>query len=91
MNQAFPIHENEYIISYDAERRPFNCHMILPLTLLQKLTPIIKDPILKGLIDSDGSGRVILHIMLNDSLLLIVTKVVTEFEMEVLSARCHRA
>ena len=79
--------ENEYIIEYDDERSPFNCHMVLPLALLQKLTVILKEPILKGLVDSDGSGRVILHLQIDDVQLFLVAQAVREFEMEVIASR----
>jgi hypothetical protein len=81
------MNENEYIITYDDERRPFNCHMVLPLGLLQRLTAILREPILKGLVDSDGDGRVILQMNLDDELLCLVALVVRDFEMEILAAR----
>ena len=79
--------ENEYIIEFDDERHPFNCHMVLPLALLQKLTPILRDPILKGQVDSDGDGRVILHMNIDDDHLFQVALIVKDFEMEVMVGR----
>jgi hypothetical protein len=79
--------QNEFIIEYDAERRPFNCHMVLPLALLQRLTLIIKEPIMKGLVDSDKNGRVLLYIQLDCSLMEDVENAVREFEREVLATK----
>ena len=78
--------QNEFIIEYDAERRPFNCHMVLPVALLQRLTVIIKDPIMKGLVDSDKNGRVLLYVHLDASLMNEVESAVREFEREILFA-----
>jgi|SRR5689334_15938467 hypothetical protein len=80
-----PMSQNEFIIEYHAERRPFNCHMVLPLPLLKRLTIIIKDPIMKGLVDSDKNGRVLLYIHVDTAMMAEVEDAVREFEKEVLS------
>ena len=79
--------QNQFIIEYEAERRPFNCHMVLPVALLQRLTVIIKEQIMKGLVDSDKNGRVLLYIHLDTSLMAEVENAVRDFEREVLATR----
>ena len=79
--------QNQFIIEYDAERRPFNCHMVLPLALLQRLTIVIKEPIMKGLVDSDKNGRVLLYIHLDTSLMAEVENAVKDFERELLATK----
>jgi hypothetical protein len=59
--------KNDFIIDIDASRRPYNSYLVLTLPLLQQLTPLIKDEILLGLINTDGPDRVILHLALDDS------------------------
>jgi hypothetical protein len=57
--------ENEHIIDIEESRRPFNAYLVLPLGLLQKLTPFIRDEIMKGLVDTDEDERVVLHLLLD--------------------------
>ena len=73
------MNENEYIIEFDDDRKPFNCDMVLPLSLLQRLTSILKEPILKGRVDTDGEARVILHLNLDDATLCEVALVVRDY------------
>ncbi|HWJ91749.1 MAG TPA: hypothetical protein VNR87_11595 [Flavisolibacter sp.] len=57
--------ENEHIIDIEASRRPYNAYLVLPLALLQKIAPLLKDEIMKGLVDSDDRDRVVLHLLLD--------------------------
>lgn len=55
----------EYIIDIDAGRQPYNSHLTLSLAFLQKLVPLLKEEILRGMVNSDADGRVILHLHLD--------------------------
>jgi hypothetical protein len=66
--------ENEHIIDIDASRRPYNAYLVLPLGLLQQLTPLIRDEIMKGLIDTDNNDRVVLHLLLDPDKINLLRK-----------------
>ena len=55
----------EYHIDFEEDRLPYNTHMALTLNYLQKILPLIRNEVLKGLVNSDAHGRVILDINLD--------------------------
>ena len=72
--------QKNYHIEIEADRAPYNTQMTLTLNLLQKLMPLLKEDILKGLVNSDLSGRVILHLHLDDHKIRKVREMVRELE-----------
>ena len=83
--------ENDYIIDIDSERHPYNSYMVLPMNLLQRLAPLIKDEILKGLVNNEDKDRVMLYLFLEPEKIKKIEKVVTIFERELMINRKARA
>ena len=74
------MNQNEYIIDINPARKPHNSHLILPLDVLQKLAPLLRDEILKGLINSDGEGYVILYLQLDAAKIHKLQQVIRQME-----------
>ncbi len=79
--------ENDYSIQFELQKQPYNCILEVPLPLLQRLTPILKDSILAGLVGSDQFGRVILHLNLTAIIALEVEQIIQEYDGEEFSGR----
>lgn len=73
----------EYLIDIDEARRPYNAYMVLPLTILQKLMPLLNNEILNGLVDSDQHDRVILHLLLEEHKIAELKKIVAPLNTKV--------
>jgi hypothetical protein len=54
-----------YIIDTQEGREPYNTYLVLPYTLLQKLMPILREEMMKGLVSDDKEDRIILHLNLS--------------------------
>jgi hypothetical protein len=74
-----PMIDNEYIIDIEPGRRPYNAYLVLPLGLLQQLAPLIRDEIMKGLVDSDKNDRVVLHLLLDTAKISQVGKMTSSW------------
>lgn len=71
---------NDYIIDIDAARRPFNSYMVLPLDLLQQLTPLLMEEIMQGVVGSHGEDHVVLHLVLDESKISQLNQVVSNLQ-----------
>jgi hypothetical protein len=71
---------NEYIIDINSGGMPYNVRMILPLPLLQKILPLVREEMMKGLVSNDADERAILHLHLSADKIL---------ELEKLAATLH--
>jgi len=69
--------DKNYIIDIQPGRQPYNSYLVLPLHLLQVLTPLLMREILKGKVATEGGDRVALHLQLEDTKILEVRRIVS--------------
>jgi len=75
--------EKEYIIDIDESRHPYNAYLLLPLVLLEQLTPLLLEEIMLGLVDTDGDDKVVLHLFLDKMKIEALKQVVAVTEYQV--------
>ena len=59
-----PMNENEYTIDIEEGKLPYNAYLVLPLDLLEQLTPLLTDEIMLGLAGTEGHDKVVLQLHL---------------------------
>ena len=69
--------KKQYIIDIQPGREPYNSYLVLPLHLLQVLTPVIMGEILLGQIATEGDDQVALHLQLDETKILEVRRIVS--------------
>lgn len=52
------------IIDYKEDGMPYNVRLVIPFELLKKITPLIKDELMKGMISNDEQDRAVLDLQL---------------------------
>jgi hypothetical protein len=62
--KTYPMNENEYTIDIEEGRQPYNAYLVLPLDLLEQLTPLLYDEIMLGLAGTEGHDKVVLQLHL---------------------------
>lgn len=79
------MNENDYIIEIDESRQPHNAYLLLPLAVLEQLTPLLMQEIMQGLASTKGNDKVVLHLFLNKAKINEIRKMfaVTEHKIEV--------
>jgi hypothetical protein len=70
---------NDHIIDIEEARRPYNCYLTLPLVQLQQLAPLLKEEILKGLVETDSTDRVVLHLLLSPAKIKQLKQIASSF------------
>ncbi|MFL5741310.1 MAG: hypothetical protein ACJ75B_13890 [Flavisolibacter sp.] len=73
--------KNPPVIDINPTRRPYNTYMVLSLNLLRKITPLLENEIMKGLIDSDGNDRVVLHLHLEADKIKRLKRVISRYRV----------
>ena len=75
--------ENEYIIDIEEGRLPYNAYLVLPLDVLEELTPLLIDEIMLGLAGTEGDDKVVLQLHLGKAKIeaLKLTVQISQFEV----------
>ena len=73
--------KNPPVIDINPSRRPYNTYMVLSMNLLRKITPLLKNEIMKGLIDSDGEERVVLHLHLETDKIKRLKRIISLYKL----------
>ena len=64
LSKPDPMNENEYTIDIEEGKLPYNAYLVLPLDLLEQLTPLLFEEIMLGLAGTEGHDKVVLQLHL---------------------------
>jgi hypothetical protein len=64
--------QNQIKLEFTQGKLPYNSKVTIQLPLLKDVMPILKEEILKGLVDTLGEDMVILHLNLTEEKILLL-------------------
>ena len=70
----------DYLIDFKGRKPAFTAFLVLPLPLLQLLTPHLLQEIMNGQVDTCGEDRVALHLRLSEEKKSLVQNLVSRWE-----------
>ena len=67
-----------YLIDIDEQRQPYNTRLVLTLSLLRLLMPLLREELMRGLINSRGTDKVELQLSLDSRKIEHIKKMVAK-------------